>query len=134
MNDPDDADGNVKRRGLRRFRPHQVVLVIGATAAAMTALSFVAATTFDFHDDSPIRREVFGDIPSGFQFVFYVATTALIIGAGWMMSLRARNWARGTPDRRQPPVAISVDACASSGPGSRCEPCSGIQPPGSCTR
>ena len=86
--------------GGRRFRPHHVVVVIGAVSAAVTALSYVAATTFRFHDASPIRREVFGDIPDGIEIAFYIITTVLIFGAGWMLSLRVRNWERGTPDKR----------------------------------
>jgi len=46
-------------------------------------------------------------IPDGYRFVFYTATTALIVGAGWMLSLRVRNWERGTPDRR-PTTARNV--------------------------
>lgn len=95
----DDA-GTVERRGLRRLRPHHVVLIIGAAVATLTVLSYVAANTFRFHDDSPIRRRVFGNIPDSFQLLFYLFTSMLIVGAAWMMSLRARNWSRGTPDRR----------------------------------
>ena len=94
-------DDSAWHRWSGRIRPHHVVLVIGGAAVVVTALSFVAATTFEFHDDSPVRREVFGNIPDGFQFVFYTVTTLLIAGAAWMMSLRARNWSRGAPDRRR---------------------------------
>jgi len=76
------------------------VVIIGLVAAVVTLLSYVAATTFAFHDASPIRREVFGNISGGLRVVFYIVTTVLIFGAGWMLSLRVRNWERGTPDRR----------------------------------
>lgn len=76
------------------------MVIIGLVAAAVTSLSYAAATTFDFHDGSPIRREVFGNVSDGLQIVFYIFTTVLIFGAGWMLSLRVRNWERGAPDRR----------------------------------
>ena len=50
---------------------------------------------------------MFGNIPDWFQVLFYTATTLLIVGAAWMLSLRARNWARGAPDRR-PTTAQNV--------------------------
>jgi Fe-S oxidoreductase len=76
------------------------VVIIGVVAGMVTAGSYVAASVFQFHDDSPIRREVFGDIPGAIQFTFYVVTTVLIVWAGWRLSLRTRNWQRGAPDRR----------------------------------
>jgi len=76
------------------------VIIVGAVAGMVTAGSYVSASVFQFHDDSPIRREVFGDIPGAVQFTFYVLVTVLIVGAAWMLSLRTRNWQRGTPDRR----------------------------------
>lgn len=86
--------------GRRRIRPHQVVVIIGLVAALVTSLSYAATTTFAFHDGSPIRREVFGNISGWLQVLFYIFTTVLIFGAGWMLSLRVRNWERGAPDRR----------------------------------
>ena len=86
----------------RRLRPHQLVLLIGAAFAAVTAASGVAATVFDFHlDDSvEIQREVFGNIPDAIKFAFYALTCALIIYGAYNFSQRARNWQRGAPDRR----------------------------------
>jgi hypothetical protein len=102
-----DSARHVTAAGRGRLRPHQLVVIVGLVAALVTVASYAAATLFGFEDVSPIRREVFGDIPDAFQVVFYTATTALLFGAGWMLSLRVRNWERGTPDRR-PTTAKNV--------------------------
>lgn len=96
--DPDpDPDPALQRR----LSAQRIVIIVGVVAGMVTAGSYVAASVFGFHDHSPIRREVFGDIPGAIQFAFYVATAVLLVWAGWMLSLRVRNWQRGTPDRRR---------------------------------
>ena len=55
----------------RRVKPHQIVIGIGVLVAAVTLASGIAATVFEFHDESPITRPVFGNIPSAWKLVFY---------------------------------------------------------------
>jgi hypothetical protein len=83
-----------------RIKPHHLVLGIGVAFAAITVLSGIAATAFEFHDDSPIHREVFGNIPGGIKFAFYVVIPVLFIFGAWNFAQRVRNWERGAPDRR----------------------------------
>ena len=83
-----------------RFRPQDWVLVLGVAVALFTALSGVAASIFDQKGDSPIHREVFGNVPTAAKVAFYSIIPALIIYGAWNFSLRVKNWTRGQPDNR----------------------------------
>ena len=83
-----------------RLRPQDWVLVLGVAVAVFTALSGVAATVFDQKGDSPIHREVFGNVPTAAKVAFYSIVPALIIYGAWNFSLRVKNWTRGQPDNR----------------------------------
>ena len=54
------------------MRPHHAIIGLGVLIALFTALSGVAASIFKFHDDSPITREVFENIPGSIKFAFYL--------------------------------------------------------------
>ncbi len=84
----------------RRFRPSDVVLAIWLAFALITIASGVTGVIFEFHDNSPVSREVFGGIPSPLRLAFYVVTPLLIASAGVLFSQRVRNYERGAPDRR----------------------------------
>src|SRR4051812_13043655 len=85
-----------------RIRPHQIVLGIGIVAAVGTVMSWVLSNViFDFHEDSHIHREVFGDIPDAWVVVFYTLVPILLLYGAWNFSLRVRNWERGAPDDRR---------------------------------
>ena len=47
----------------RRIKPHQLVIGLGVLVALVTVGSGVVATILQWHDDSEVTREVFGDIP-----------------------------------------------------------------------
>ncbi|MGB1787657.1 MAG: heterodisulfide reductase-related iron-sulfur binding cluster [Acidimicrobiales bacterium] len=84
----------------KRFRPQDWVIGLGIAVAVFTALSGVAAAIFDQKGDSPIHREVFGNIPTAAKVAFYSIIPALIIYGAWNFSLRVKNWTRGQPDNR----------------------------------
>jgi Fe-S oxidoreductase/nitrate reductase gamma subunit len=84
----------------RRVRPTQVALAIGVALAVITALSGVAATVLQWHDDSAVQREVFGNIPSVWKAVFYTVLPVVIVVGAVNFANRVRNWQRGTPDDR----------------------------------
>ena len=84
----------------KRFRPQDWVLGLGIAVAAFTALSGIAAAIFDQHGNSPVHREVFGNIPTAAKVAFYSVIPALIIYGAWNFSLRVKNWTRGQPDNR----------------------------------
>jgi len=84
----------------KRFKPQDWVIGLGIAVAIFTALSGVAAAIFDQKGDSPIHREVFGNIPTAAKVAFYSIIPALIIYGAWNFSLRVKNWTRGQPDNR----------------------------------
>ncbi|MCP4963351.1 MAG: iron-sulfur protein, partial [Actinomycetia bacterium] len=85
----------------RRIKPHQLVLAFGAVMAIVTVLSGIAASVFDFHEESQIHRTVFGNIPDGLKIVFYTVMPILLVYGAYMFAMRVKNWERGQPDRRQ---------------------------------
>ncbi|MGI9614448.1 MAG: 4Fe-4S dicluster domain-containing protein, partial [Acidimicrobiales bacterium] len=75
-------------------------LGVGLTIAIVTVLSGVAATTFQFHDDASVQREVFENIPSPLRLAFYTIIPMLLVWGSLQLSYRVKNWERGAPDRR----------------------------------
>jgi Fe-S oxidoreductase/nitrate reductase gamma subunit len=95
----DDGD-NAEEPRRRAVSPQAVAIVIGVAFATITVISGITGAVFDFQDDSPIRREVFGGIPGAWIVAFYTVTPILLVYGAYAFSLRIRNWQRGTPDRR----------------------------------
>jgi len=86
--------------GPKRLRPNQIAIVIGVAIGLVVALSGVAATVFQFHDDSQIQREVFDNIPGPLKLAFYTIIPLMFVYGAIMFSYRVRNWERGGPDKR----------------------------------
>jgi Fe-S oxidoreductase/nitrate reductase gamma subunit len=84
----------------RRSRAYYAVLALGIGFAVFTALSGVASTVFDQHDDSEVTREVFGGVPGSVKAAFYVVIPLLIVLGAVMFANRVQNWQRGRPDNR----------------------------------
>jgi len=94
------ADPPATERRSSRVKPSHVALGLGVAFALLTAFSGVFATVMGWHDESPVTREVFGNIPSAFKAIFYTVLTVLFVGVGYLFSQRVQNWERGQPDRR----------------------------------
>ena len=84
----------------RRFRPNHAVIGLGVVVALFTAASGVASLVNEFHDDSPITREVFANIPGPLKLAFYSVIPMLIVYGAVLFSYRVQNWQRGVPDDR----------------------------------
>ena len=84
----------------RRIRPSQIAVAIGLVFALITIASGVLATVLQWHDDSSVQREVFGNIPSAWKLVFYTVLPVAIVYGAVVFSWRVRNWERGGPDDR----------------------------------
>jgi Fe-S oxidoreductase/nitrate reductase gamma subunit len=82
------------------IKPSQLFLVVGVLLAALTATSGIVAAAEGWGDKSRVSRPVFVDIPAPVQVAFYTLLPLLFLWAAWQLSLRARNWERGAPDRR----------------------------------
>ncbi len=81
-------------------KANQLWLGVGLTIAAVTVLSGLAAWFFDFHDDSEVQREVFGNIPGPLKLAFYTVIPVMLVWGSVQLSYRVKNWERGAPDRR----------------------------------
>jgi Fe-S oxidoreductase/nitrate reductase gamma subunit len=92
-----EADAETSRR---RVSPRAVAIGIGVLFATITVISGITGAVFDFEDDSPIHREVFGGIPDAWIVAFYTVTPILLVYGAYAFSLRVKNWQRGAPDRR----------------------------------
>jgi hypothetical protein len=82
------------------LKPSQLFILVGVLLALLTAASGIVAALEGWEDKSAVSRRVFVDIPSPVQVVFYTAIPLLFLWAAWQLSLRAKNWERGAPDRR----------------------------------
>jgi Fe-S oxidoreductase len=88
---------------MRRYlpRPHQIVLLIGFLTAVGALASGIAPEITGWHEDSPIAREVFVNIPAPLEVAFYLAVATGVFLVSWLVSLRVRNYERGKPDDRR---------------------------------
>jgi Fe-S oxidoreductase/nitrate reductase gamma subunit len=86
---------------LPRPKPHQLVLATGLVAGAVFAGSGIAPSVVGWHDESPISREVFGNIPTLVKTLFYLAVAVTAVLVGKLSSDRVKNWERGQPDDRR---------------------------------
>ncbi len=83
-----------------RVKPHHLAIALGALFATITLVSGITATLAQWHDDSDVQREVFGNIPGAWKLVFYTVLPVLILYGSVLFGQRVRNWERGAPDRR----------------------------------
>ena len=86
---------------MRRVKPHQLVLGIGAFAAVATLASGVLPEITKWEDDSLVQRHVFGNVPSAVKVAFYVVLATMLFLVSWLAALRIRNYERGKPDDRR---------------------------------
>ncbi|MGV3760152.1 MAG: heterodisulfide reductase-related iron-sulfur binding cluster [Actinomycetota bacterium] len=84
-----------------RLKPHQLAIGLGLVFATIIIVSGITATVFQFHDDSEIQREVFGNIPSAWKLVFYSVFPVLVVYGAVLFGQRVKNWERGNPDNRR---------------------------------
>jgi Fe-S oxidoreductase/nitrate reductase gamma subunit len=93
-----DGDASTAKK---RLKPNQLALVAGAVLAGVTAISGVLGAVEQWHDESPISRRVFGNIPSAVQAMFYTVLPLVFLGGAWLFAQRVKNWERGAPDDRR---------------------------------
>ncbi len=100
MDAPASEELTATAEGAGRVKANHLWIAAGALIAGVTLLSGIAATVFQFHDDSEVQRKVFGNIPASFQLAFYTIIPLLILWGSVQLSYRVRNWERGAPDDR----------------------------------
>ena len=76
------------------------VFRVGVGLALVTVGSGIASTTFQFHDDATVTREVFENVPSFWKLAFYTVLPVVFLIGATLFAQRAKNWNRGGPDDR----------------------------------
>ncbi len=87
-----------------RLKPHHYVIGLGVGVAAFTAASGIVPLFTEFHDSSPVSREVFVNVPSSLMFAFYTLIPVLLVYGAVMFANRVKNWERGRPENRRTTV------------------------------
>jgi Fe-S oxidoreductase/nitrate reductase gamma subunit len=82
-------------------KPHVLVLVVGALVTLFTLASGVLPRLTEWEDESEITRHDFVNVPDGMYWAFYISVAAMLFVCAWLVSLRVRNYQRGTPDDRR---------------------------------
>ncbi len=98
--DTPDVTEDTSVPGPKRLRPQQIAILLGVGIALITVVSGIAASVLQFHDESPIQREVFGGIPTALKVLFYLVIPIMFIVGAVLFSQRIKNWERGAPDKR----------------------------------
>ncbi len=83
-----------------RVKPHQVVLAIGVLAALGAIASGIIPRITEWHDVSPISREVFVNVPDPIYWMFYAVAPLALFLCAWLVAQRVQNYERGKPDDR----------------------------------
>ena len=84
----------------RRPTAVEFALTIGAVAAGVFAASGIVPSLTKWKDHSRVTRQVFGNVPSAVEMVFYSVLVTMALVLGWLWSNRVRNWSRGRPENR----------------------------------
>jgi Fe-S oxidoreductase/nitrate reductase gamma subunit len=96
-----EADVEATASGVKRIRPHHVVIGLGtAIGLAAGIIGGGLPLITDQHDDSPLRREVWHNVPSAVKLAFYIVIPVAIIAGAIVFAQRTKNWERGGPDDR----------------------------------
>ncbi len=85
---------------MRRLKPSQIVIGVGVLAFVGTIASGIAPSITGWHEDSPVHREVFVNIPTALKVAFYAVAATMLVVVAVLVSLRVRNYERGAPDDR----------------------------------
>ncbi|MFO7591490.1 MAG: (Fe-S)-binding protein [Acidimicrobiia bacterium] len=83
-----------------KIKPHQLVLAIGVVAAVGTLASGILPRITEWHDESPISREVFVNVPDPIYWLFYAVMPVALFAVAWLVAQRVKNYERGRPDDR----------------------------------
>lgn len=82
------------------IKPSTAVVLLGVAIAAFTVGSGVVPVLTQWHDESPVSREVFVNIPDALIVTFYTLIPVMLVYGAVLFSQRVRNWQRGAPDNR----------------------------------
>ncbi len=96
---PADAETTGTTRP-RLPKASRLTLALGILVTLGVFGSWLASTLLDWETDSPVHREVLGNIPDAWALAFYAVTILFVVWGAFHFSQRVQNWERGAPDRR----------------------------------
>jgi Fe-S oxidoreductase/nitrate reductase gamma subunit len=102
--DTHEATPETTTDGPKRLKPHQLAIGLGVGIAAFTAVSGVVPLITDWHTDSTIHREVFGNVPGPLKLAFYTVLPLVLVWGSFRFADRVKNWERGGPAQRRTTV------------------------------
>ena len=82
-------------------KPHQLVLGVGVLASLGALASGIVPRLTGWEDNSPVSRQVFGNVPDPLYWAFYATVGVMLLVVAWLVSLRVQNYERGKPDNRR---------------------------------
>ena len=91
------TEDNIKKQNKIKISGPTLYITLGA--AAGTLFLWLASYVFP-EGEFDIGREVFQNIPKFVQYAFYLTSIVTFLIAGYLFSLRAKNWERGLPEKR----------------------------------
>ena len=72
------------------------------SAGAALSVIFLWLASYIFPEGEIIGgRRVFENIPKSIQYIFYILSASSIFISGYLFSLRAKNWSRGSEEKRK---------------------------------
>ena len=80
---------------MSRPKPHQLVLAVGVLVVVFTLGSGIVPRITEWHDDSPISRPDFINVPDPVYWLFYAVAATMLFAVAWLVSIRVRNYERG---------------------------------------
>ena len=101
VTDSEDREGYRFGNMKPRLKPHQLVIGLGLAIALFTLVSGIVPSYTNWHDDSAVQREVFGNVPTALKLAFYTIMPVLLVYGAYMFAMRVKNWERGRPDNRR---------------------------------
>ena len=72
------------------------------SAGAALSVIFLWLASYIFPEGEIIGgRRVFENIPKSIQYIFYILSASSVFICGYLFSLRAKNWSRGSEEKRK---------------------------------
>ena len=83
------------------LKPVHLVLLVGGVAAVGTVASGIAPSVTGWEEESPVHRQVFGNIPTPLKVAFYAVVATMLFATAVLVAQRVKNYSRGQADDRR---------------------------------
>ena len=86
-----------------------MIMVLLFSAGAALGTIFYVEQAISFQKERIVEgRRVFENIPKCLQYLFYLLSASSIFISGYLFSLRAKNWSRGTEEKRKVKISQRI--------------------------